>query len=461
MNTTQTKTSPNGTALIPFLVFIVVFLGSGLYFHAKGVDMAFYQLPSPVAILVAIALAFIMFKGTMDFKFSLFAKGCGNINIITMCCIYLFAGAFAEVAGAMGGVEATANFGLSIIPPRFIVAGLFLIASFLALSIGSAMATVGALAPVALEMSDKVGIEPALILAAIVCGAMFGDNLSMISDTTIAATRTQGCELGDKFKVNFLIALPAAVVAAVLFIIIGQTETAAVLNDLDYSLIKILPYILVLVLALAGLNVFLTLAVGIVSALIIGGVSGTFTLLSGAQTIYDGFTGMTEIFLLSMFTGGLAAMVTHYGGLDWLLAKIQGLIRGPKSAELGIAAIASAADLATANNTVAIIIAGPIAKEISDKYHVDPRKSASLLDIWACVFQGLIPYGAQILLACSIAAGAAAPLELLPYMWYPMLLAAFAILSIFIPYANWEIKRNPWNWNEGKSQKKLSNGDNA
>lgn len=445
---------PNGKALIPFLVFLLIFLGSGLFFQFRGTEMAFYQMPSPIAILIGVVVAFIMFKGGMDEKFTLFAKGCGDFNILTMCFIYLFAGGFSSVAGAMGGVESTAYFGMSIIPVKFLVAGLFIISAFMALSIGSAMATVGTIVPIGLAITAQLGSDSTIMLAAIVCGAIFGDNLSMVSDTTIAATRTQGCELSDKFKVNFLIALPAALISIVLFGVFGRINDAGAPEHYDYNLIKILPYILVLVLALIGINVFIVLSTGILSAIIIGMATGSFGIMTGINAIYEGFTGMTEIFLLSMFTGGLAAMVTHYGGLAWALNKIKGFIKSPKSAEAGIAALASISDLSTANNTVAIIICGPIVKEISTKYKVDPRKSASLIDIWACIFQGLIPYGAQILLASSLSEGLVSPVQIVPYMWYTLLLAVFAIISMFVPYANYIIKKHPWNWETMRAQKK-------
>lgn len=440
---------PNGKALIPFLIFLLCFLGTGIFFQIRGTEMAFYQMPAPVAILIGVVVAFFMFKGSMDQKFALFAKGCGDFNILTMCFIYLFAGGFAAVAGEMGGVESTAYFGMSIIPHQFLTAGLFVISAFLALSIGSAMACVGAIVPIGLEIAAQTENGATIMVAAIVCGAIFGDNLSMVSDTTIAATRTQGCELSDKFKVNFAIALPAALLCAILFSIFGQVDITSSAGNYEYELIKILPYIMVLILALMGINVFIVLGSGIVTAIIIGMATGSFGFMTGIQAIYTGFTNMTEIFLLSMFTGGLAAMVTHNGGLAWALNKIKSFIRGPKSAEAGIAALASVTDLATANNTVAIIISGPIAKEISTKYKVDPRKSASLLDIWACVFQGLIPYGAQILLASSLSEGLVSPIQIVPYMWYTFLLAIFAVLSIFFPYANRTIKKHPWNPDEG------------
>ena len=446
---------PKGSALIPFLVFILIYLGSGIILQAKGVEMAFYQFPAPVAILIAVVVAFAMFKGKTDDKLADFIKGCGDENILTMCFIYLFAGAFAAVAKSMGGVDATANLGLSIIPTHFITAGMFVISAFLAVSTGSSMGTIGAIGPIAITTADKAGLSLPLMVAAVVGGAMFGDNLSIISDTTIAATKTQGCEMRDKFKVNFFIALPAAILTFIILLIFGRPENIVDLGALDFSLIKVLPYVFVLVMAVAGFNVFLTLGSGIVIAGIIGIAYGDLAPLSFVQNIYNGFTGMTEIFLLSLMTGGLAHMVTKNGGLQWLLIKIKSLIKGKRSAEVGIAAIASVADMAVANNTVAIIITGPICKGICEEFHVDPRRSASLLDIWTCIFQGFIPYGAQILLACSLTAEASvqiSPLSLFPLLWYQQLLALFAIISMFIPFADSVIRKRPWDFKAWKAQ---------
>lgn len=446
------KIKPSGKALIPFAVFIFLYLGVGIILEASGTEMAFYQLPAPVAIIVGVVVAFIIFKGSIEEKFSQFAKGCGNENILIMCFIYLFAGAFATVAKSMGGVDSTVNLGLSFIPAQYITAGLFVIAAFISVATGTSMGTISTVAPIAIATAEKAGLNMTLIVAAIIGGAMFGDNLSVISDTTIAATRTQNCELKDKFKVNFYIALPAAILTFVLLIIFGKPETIVPIQKLDYNIVKVIPYILVLGLAVSGFNVFLTLGVGTVVAGIVGIAYGDLTPLTFAQNIYAGFTGMNEIFLLSMFTGGLAHMVTQHGGLQWILEKIQSVVKSEKSAQIGISAIAAAADMAVANNTVAIIITGPIAKELSRKYKVDPRKSASLLDIWTCIFQGFIPYGAQILLAGSLTAGAVSPLALFPFLWYQQLLAVFTLISMFIPYADGLIKKRPWNWELDKAE---------
>lgn len=449
------KKEPKGLALLPLLVFIGIYLGAGIVLDIQGMDMAFYQFPSPVAILIGVVVAFIIFKGTIEEKFSMFVKGCGHENVLTMCFIYLFAGAFATVAKNMGGVDSVVNWGLSIIPAEYITAGLFIMAAFIAVATGTSMGTIGAVGPIAIATAQRAGLSPALVVAAIVGGAMFGDNLSVISDTTIAATKTQGVNMSDKFKVNFMIALPPAIITIVLLLMFGQPDHPIPLENLEFSVIKIIPYLVVLILALAGFNVFLTLGIGILVAGIIGIGYGDLNVLTWAQGIYSGFNGMIEIFLLSLMAGGLAHMVTENGGLEWLIRKIKRFIRGEKTAEIGIATISSLADCAIANNTIAIIITGGIARELCEKYHVDPRKSASLLDIWACIFQGFLPYGAQILLAVSLTADTSklSPLDVIPLLWYQMLLALFAILSIFIPYDRLLIKKHPWNFKTWKAEK--------
>lgn len=440
------KTHGSWIPLIPFLVFIIIYLGSGIYLESKGVEMAFYQFPSVVAIFIAVLIAFILLKGSINTKFSIFAKGAGDENIMTMLAIFLLAGAFSTITKQMGGIDATVNFGLSLIPAQYITAGIFVISAFLGLATGTSMGTISALIPIALGVSDKAGLNLTMVVAACVGGAMFGDNLSMISDTTISATKTQGCELKDKFKMNFLIALPAAILTFLLLLIFGSPVHEVTLTNLSYDFIKILPYVIVLGLALSGVNVFLTLTFGIFFSAIIGIGYGTFDLFSASQFIWQGFTSMNEVFFLSLFCGGLAAMTTHYGGLEWLMYKIQKLIRGPKSAEIGIAALVSLADVAVANNTVAIIISGPIAKDISKTYKVDPRKSASLLDIFSCVFQGIIPYGAQLLLVGSLTSGAVSAIQIIPYLWYQQILFITALISIYFPLAKFIFKKNEWNW---------------
>lgn len=451
MSDKENKINPSAIALIPFIVFIGVYLGVGLALQAKGVEMAFYQFPAPVAVFCGIITAFILLKGTINEKFESFVKGCGNPDIIIMCIIYLLAGAFAGVSKAMGGVDSTVNLGLTYIPAQYVMAGLFVIAGFISTATGTSVGAIVALGPIAVGVASKAGLSLPLTLAAVCGGAMFGDNLSVISDTTIAATRTQGCEMRDKFKVNIFIAAPAAILTIILLLLFGHPTTIPAMQTYDFNIIKVLPYIFVLALALVGINVFAVLTGGIFLSGIIGIVYGDLNILSFAQQIFVGFTNMTDIFLLSLLTGGLAQMVTKAGGIQFLLNGIQKMIKGRKSAEIGIAALVSLTDAAVANNTVAIIINGSIAKEICEKYKVDPRRSASLLDTFSCVFQGLIPYGAQMLILTSFAKDSVSPLQVIPLLWYQQLLAVSAILSIFIPFADGIIKKKPWKWEKEKA----------
>ena len=445
----EPKKKANGLALLPFVIFIVIFLGAGLYYQAQGVEMAFYQFPSVAAMFIAVLIAFLMTKGSIDERFALFSKGAANVDVLTMLMIFLLAGAFSTVAGEMGGRDATINLGLSIIPVHFLAAGVFIISAFMGTATGTSMGTISAIVPIAVGVADKGGLSIPLFLGACVGGAMFGDNLSMISDTTIAATRSQGCEMKDKFRVNFLIALPAAIVTIVLLLIFGRPETVTDLGNLEYSIIKVIPYILVLVLALSGLNVFLCLTIGIFSAGIVGLLTASMTLSTFAQAIYNGFISMNETFFLSLFCGGMAEMVTHNGGIEWLVQTLGKMMKGNKSSQIGIAALVSLADCAVANNTIAIILSGPMAKKMAKAHKVDPRRTASLLDVFSCVFQGIIPYGAQLLSASSLTAAygvAISTVEIIPNIWYCWILAVVAVASIFIPFADGITRKDPWNY---------------
>ena len=445
----EPKKKANGLALLPFVIFIVIFLGAGLYYQAQGVEMAFYQFPSVAAMFIAVLIAFLMTKGSIDERFALFSKGAANVDVLTMLMIFLLAGAFSTVAGEMGGRDATINLGLSIIPVHFLAAGVFIISAFMGTATGTSMGTISAIVPIAVGVADKGGLSIPLFLGACVGGAMFGDNLSMISDTTIAATRSQGCEMKDKFRVNFLIALPAAIVTIVLLLIFGRPETVTDLGNLEYSIIKVIPYILVLVLALSGLNVFLCLTIGIFSAGIVGLLTASMTLSTFAQAIYNGFISMNETFFLSLFCGGMAEMVTHNGGIEWLVQTLGKMMKGNKSSQIGIAALVSLADCAVANNTIAIILSGPMAQKMAKAHKVDPRRTASLLDVFSCVFQGIIPYGAQLLSASSLTAAygvAISTVEIIPNIWYCWILAVVAVASIFIPFADGITRKDPWNY---------------
>lgn len=423
----NTKIKGSFKGLIPFLVFIGFYLGSGIILDSKGVELAFYQLPAPVAIFPGIVAAFLLFKGTIKEKFETFLEGCGHQDIITMCIIYLLAGAFAVVSKSMGGVDSTVNLGLTYVPSHYIAPGLFLIAGFISTATGTSVGSIVSLAPIAVGLADKSGVSMPLVLAALMGGAMFGDNLSIISDTTIAATRTQGVEMKDKFKVNIKIAAPAAILTLLLLILFGKPNLAPETGEYAFNIIKVLPYIFVLVLSLVGINVFVVLTAGIGLSGAIGLFYGDFTWLSYAKEIYNGFTGMTEIFLLSLLTGGLASLVTKAGGVEWIMNTIEKRIKGVKSAQIGIGLLVTLTDIAVANNTVAIIINGPIAKKISERYGVDPKKSASVLDIFSCIAQGAIPYGAQMLIMLSFAGGKVSPFDIIPLLWYQMILALITI----------------------------------
>ena len=445
----------SGIAMLPFLVFIVIYLGAGIILNAQGVDMAFYQFPAPTACLIGVIVAFLMFKGTVDEKFKNFAEGVGGEDIVIMCMVYLLAGAFATVAKTMGGVDSVVNLSLSILPSSVVTAGLFLVACFMALATGTSMGTLSALAPIGIGVVEATGLSMPLMMGAIIGGCMFGDNMSFISDTTIAATRSQGCEMRDKFKLNLTIAMPAAVLTFVLLLIFGRTNGAAEIAVGAYSIVKVLPYLAVIILALIGMNVFVVLTLGIVLCGAVGLAMGDLTVISLAQAIYNGMTGMAEVFFTSIFVGGLAKMVEKEGGINWLLDKIRAFIKGPKSAELGIAAMVSLTDMAIANNTVSIIVDGPIARGICEEYKVDPRRSASLLDLFSCVMQGAIPYGAQILMVGSLTAGAVSAMDVIPCLWYQGLLAVFAIISIFVPFADGVIKKDPWNFEHWMPESKV------
>ena len=430
------RPQPRAIALLPLLLFLLIFLGSGTYYSLIGREFAFYQIKAPVAILPAIILAIFLAREGLNRSLDTFIAGIGNSNIITMVLVFFLAGAFATVTGAIGGVTATVNMGLSFIPPAFVLPGLFLIAAFISTAMGTSMGTIGAVAPVALGFAEATGISVPAAMGAVIGGAMAGDNLSIISDTTIAATRTQGVAMRDKFKLNLLIALPAAVLTLILLFILGDTATEPALAD--YQFLLVLPYIAVLLLALSGLNVFAVLMTGI----LLSGITGMFlgdaySVASWGNDIYKGFEGMLEIAVLSMFIGGLSAVMKREGGLAWLRQTIQNITAklghaGRRSGEGAIAALVSLANLFVANNTVAIIVSGSVARDLAGHYNVDRRRSASLLDIFSCVIQGLIPYGAQILLAGSLAG--VSPLILAGQVHYCWLLGAVAIVAIIVGF---------------------------
>lgn len=443
---TNPNPEPRSAALIPLLLFLLLFVGTGALLSMRGVEMAFYQLSAAVAILPAIALALLLGKERLDDKITIFLKGVGDINIVTMCMIYLLAGGFAAVAKAIGGVEATVNLGLTFIPVQLVLPGLFIIAAFVATAMGTSMGTIAAIAPIAAGIAQQTDIGNALLMGTIVGGAMFGDNLSIISDTTIAATRTQGCKMSDKFKMNVRIVTPAALAAIVLLGLLGASGN--VTNVSDWQFVRVVPYLAILALAIAGINVFVVLASGIVMAGSVGlFVMPEYSLLKISQDIFAGFSGMHEILVLSMLVGGLGELIRHNGGLKWLLDRINVLAHKTgkgnrrRSGEIGISALVSLADLCTANNTVAIILTGKLAKEIAADTGVDPRRSASLLDIFSCIVQGITPYAAQVLLAGSIAG--ISPVAVATNNWYCLILAAASFVAIMTGWPRARTARRP------------------
>lgn len=419
----------NAAALLPIGVFLVIFLGSGV------ITGDFYAMPAIVAFLIALFVAFCQNRGlSFDEKISIISKGVGNENIITMSLIFLCAGAFSGAVTAAGGVESTVNLGLSILPAKVAVVGLFIIGCFISVSMGTSMGTIAALAPIAVGISEKTGFSLAVCIGVVVCGAMFGDNLSMISDTTIAAVKTQGCEMKDKFRENFFIVLPAAIVTIVLFFFITRNGNFKLAEELTYNIWRVVPYVLVLVGALIGINVFLVLISGTVISLIVGVATGSLAVGDMFAAVGEGVTGMYDITVISIVVACIVSLVKEFGGIQFILNLIKKSIKGQKGGEIGIAGLSLLVDMCTANNTVAIVMAGPIAKEISEEFDISSRRSASLLDIFTSVGQGMIPYGAQLLSAASLTG--LTPFAIMPYLFYPILMAVSAVLFILFRKAN-------------------------
>ena len=428
----MTKTNGTFLSILPLLLFVGIFLGFGIY------NQDFYALPSPIAALIGIVSAFVLLKGKVNEKIDTFLKGCGDGKILTMCIIYLLAGAFATVSKATGSVDTIVNLGLNYISAAYFPVGIFVIASFLSFASGTSVGSIVTLGPIVIDLAEKSGSPLGLIGAALLSGAMFGDNLSVISDTTIAATQSLGCEMKDKFRVNFKLAFPAAIIAIVILIAIGfSQETSAVpLEQKNYNFILILPYLLVIALSIIGINVFVVLFSGLLFAGVLGMGYGTFGLMDFAKSSYEGFTSMTEIFLLSLLTGGLAALVEKAGGINFLLRNINKIINSKKTALLGIGGLVTVANFCVANNTIAILISGKVSKEITEKYGLKPQESASVLDIFACYVQGIIPYGAQILILISLSNFKMSYTDLILNSFYLHLLLVITLISIFFRSKN-------------------------
>ena len=427
------KDTQSGVALLPFLVFVIIFLGSGIILDD------FYAFPASVAALCGVISAFLLPKAGFQEKLKFFMKGCGEESIITMCIIYLLAGAFSAVSKATGSIDAVVFFGSQYFSAQYIPLGVFLMASFLSVSAGTSVGTIVALTPIVMGFAENTQTDINVVAASLLCGAMFGDNLSFISDTTIAATQSLGCQMKDKFRTNIMIAFPAAVIAAVIFIFLGGNSSSSVLESQasgSPSIWLIFPYLLVIVLSVLGVNVFLVLIVGVLLSGIIGISTGSLSWLDFANKIYEGFLGMNEIFLLALLTGGLAGIVENMGGITFLLNKAKQMMRGQKSAYFGMGFLVSLIDAAIANNTIAIVLSGKVAQNITEKYNLSPKFSASVLDIFSCIVQGILPYGAQILILIKLSENKVNYLEILQNAWYLYFLLFFVVLFIIIKSRN-------------------------
>lgn len=414
-------------ALSPLLVFMAVYVAGSVL--AKD----FYKVPVAAAFITASAYAMLITRGVekTDDKIAIFSAGAGNRNVLLMIWIFVLAGAFASTAKDIGAIDATVNATLSILPGSLLYAGLFLAACFISMAVGTSVGTIVALVPIASGIAGGIGSSVPLITGIIVGGAFFGDNLSFISDTTVAATKTQGCSMSDKFKVNLWIAAPAAIVIAILYIFMGRGVTAEPQADAANWLL-ILPYLMVIVLAVMGMNVVTVLALGIAVNGVIGWCTGAYDFVGWLSSIGSGIGGMGELIIVSLLAGGMLELIRYNGGLDFIIGGLTRRIRGPRGASASIAALVSLVNLCTANNTIAIITVGPLAKDISGRFKLDPRKTASILDTFSCLVQGILPYGAQMLMASGLAGVSA--LSIIGHLYYPFALGLMAILSILLGF---------------------------
>lgn len=413
---------------MPFIGFLLLYIGAGVWFMAQGKEMAFYQFPAPSCALFGFAIALLIGHKHLRVHIKTFTSGIGDETVVLMCLIFLLAGAFSSISQAAGSVDATVNLGIFLLPDNLLLPGLFLISCFISFSMGTSMGTISTIIPIAIGVSESAGLSLPLVAGTVLGGAMFGDNLSVISDTTIAATGTQGCNMRDKMAVNLKVALPAAIIVFVLLFFLGHT----VPKDLktEFSLLRVLPYALVLFLAIRGVHVVVVLMLGIVMSLAIGLLTSSFAIFDVGKIIYTGFVTMSDVFFVTILIAGLAAIAAKEGGVDYLLKKLSPLAKGKKSAEAVIAISVSFADICVANNTVAILFTGPVAKKIAAQFGIDKARSASLLDVFSCVWQGIIPHGAQLLLVgglCKLSGFA-----ILPFAFYPVILGVVSVINILI-----------------------------
>lgn len=417
---------PNGWALMPLVVFLCLYLVTSLIVND------FYKVPITVAFMVASIYAVATTKGlSLNDRILQYSSGAANKNIMLMLWIFILAGAFAQSAKAMGAIDATVNLTLLLLPDNLLLAGIFLASCFISLSIGTSVGTIVALVPVAAGIAAKTDVNLAFMTALVIGGAFFGDNLSFISDTTIAATRTQGCVMRDKFRVNFMIAVPAALLVFIYYIIYGvHVESANEIQSIEWA--KVIPYLIVLGTAIAGMNVTLVLLLGLLSTGVIGLIYGSFDLFGWFASMGEGITGMGELIIITLMAGGMLELIRFNGGVDYILHRLTQHVKNKRGAELSIAALVSLANFCTANNTIAIITVGSLANNIAEQFKVDKRKSASVLDIFSCVVQGIIPYGAQMLIAAELTQ--LSPISIIGYLYYPITLGIIALLSILFRY---------------------------
>ena len=422
----QQEMKPNFWALTPLIIFL------SIYLVASVIMGDFYKMPITVAFLVASIVAVATSSGgRLHKRIDLFCKGAANSNIMLMVWIFILAGAFAQTAKAVEAVDATVNLALSVLPDSLLLAGMFIAACFISLSMGTSVGTIVALTPVAVGIATQTDLNTPFMIAIVVGGAMFGDNLSFISDTTIVATRTQGCNMKDKFKVNSLIVIPVAILITIVYLFQGsEITTTPTVTPIEW--LKVIPYILVLITALAGVNVMIVLLLGILCSGIVGIITGSIQFWEWIAAMGTGISGMGELIIITLLAGGMLEMIRYNGGIAYIIQKLTTHVKSKKGAELSIAALVSFADLCTANNTIALIMSGPIAKDIASRFGVDPRKSASLLDTFSCFVQGIIPYGAQLLMAAGLAS--ITPLAIMQYLYYPYLMGVAALLAIFFRY---------------------------
>ncbi|MBP6068336.1 Na+/H+ antiporter NhaC family protein [Bacteroides sp.] len=413
-------------ALSPLVVFLCLYLLTSIIVND------FYKVPIAVAFLISSCYAIAITRGTkLDQRIYQFSVGAANKNIMLMVWIFILAGAFAYSAKEMGAIDAAVNLTLRILPDNLLLAGIFIAACFISLSIGTSVGTIVALTPVAVGLAQKTGVDLPFMVAIVVGGSFFGDNLSFISDTTIASTRTQGCVMRDKFKVNSLIVVPAAIIVLGVYVVQGLSVTAPVLMQ-EIEWVKVIPYLIVLGTAIAGMNVMLVLLLGIVSTAVIGVVTGSFGIFEWFAAAGSGIAGMGDLIIITLMAGGMLEIIRYNGGIDFIIYKLTRHVKGKRGAELSIAALVSIANLCTANNTIAIITTGPIAQDIATKYHLDRRKTASILDTFSCFIQGIIPYGAQLLMASGLAG--ISPISIIGSLYYPFAMGTLALLAILFRY---------------------------